>query len=216
MTRAVAIVIATRATAAILDSRGPRSRLCTGTRRARSGASSSPTVKRELYSSTNGWPSRPSDSAYERRKPRTYVGAGRMSKCSSSSARRYFGRIFVRSSSSGKSRFWRRRASRRLEPMSNTRGMCSRSRSWFRRSLLARADVLEQAVHAERDEADAARHRPRRRARGRRSRASSRPRGRERHPRSAPCAASERERDEPEHGGHRDRRSPRGAGRSCR
>ncbi len=46
-------------------------------------------------------------------------GAGRMSKRSSSSARRYFGRIFVRSSSSGKSRFWRRRASRRLEPMSN-------------------------------------------------------------------------------------------------
>ena len=68
-------------------------------------ASSSPTVKRELYSSTNGWPSRPSDSAYERRKPRTYVGAGRMSKRSSSRARRYFGRIFVRSSSSGKSRF---------------------------------------------------------------------------------------------------------------
>jgi hypothetical protein len=31
-----------------------------GTRRARTTTSSSPTAKRELYSSTNGWPSRPS------------------------------------------------------------------------------------------------------------------------------------------------------------
>ena len=103
MTSAVTTAIANSATTAIRDSRGPRSRRGIGARRARNGASSSPTVKRELYSSTNGWPSRPSASAYERRKPRTYVGAGRMSKRSSSSARRYFGRIFVRSSSSGKS-----------------------------------------------------------------------------------------------------------------
>ena len=40
-----------------------RSRVGGGTRRARSGASSSPTVKRELYSSTNGCPSSPSASA---------------------------------------------------------------------------------------------------------------------------------------------------------
>ena len=119
MTSAVATAIAARAATATRDSRGPRLLRGGGTRRARTGASSSPTVNRELYSSTNGCPSRPSDSAYERRKPRTYVGAGRMSKRSSSSALRYFGLIFVRSSSSGKSRFWRSRASRRLEPMSN-------------------------------------------------------------------------------------------------
>ena len=51
--------------AGIRDSRGPRSRRGSGARRARSGASSSPTVNRELYSSTNGCPSSPSDSAYE-------------------------------------------------------------------------------------------------------------------------------------------------------
>ena len=122
---AVTIVIATTAKTAIRDSRtGRLCRCCTGMRRVRTMISSSPpTAKRELYSSTKGWPSRPSASAYERRKPLTYVGAGRMSNCSSSSARRYLGRIFVRSSSAAKSSSWRILASRRLEPMSNTRGI---------------------------------------------------------------------------------------------
>src|SRR5207302_2857806 len=89
-------------------------------RLGRAGASSSPTTKRELYSSTYNWPSRPRYSAYERRKPLTYVCAGSTSNCSSSSARRYLARILVDCSISGKSRAWRRRASRRLFPISNT------------------------------------------------------------------------------------------------
>ena len=88
----------------------------------------------------------------------TYVGAGSRSNRSSSSARRYLGRIFVRSSSSGKSSSWRNLASRRLEPMSNMPRDCRRDQFVARSTrsrpqrLLPRADVLEQAVHAERDE----------------------------------------------------------------
>ena len=73
--------------------------------------------------------------------------------------------------------------------------------------LLARADVLEQAVHAERDEsrcghaqADHAEH-----ATGRREAPSGT--SAQRHPRSDARATSQRERDEPEPGGQRNRES---------
>ncbi len=49
-----------------------------------------------------------------------YVSPGRISKSSSSSARTYFARTFVASSTSVKSSPWRVRASRRLFPISNT------------------------------------------------------------------------------------------------
>jgi hypothetical protein len=42
-----------------------------GERRGLAGCSSSPTTKRELYSSTYSWPSSPRCSAYERRNPLT-------------------------------------------------------------------------------------------------------------------------------------------------
>ena len=161
MTSAVAIAIAKSATAAILDSRGPRSRLCTGARRARSGASSSPTVKRELYSSTNGWPSRPSDSAYERRKPADVR------------RRRKDVEVLVLERPQVLRADLRALLELREVEILAEAGLaeagadvehardCSRSRTGFRRSLLARADVLQQAVDAQRDERrDAARHSP--------------------------------------------------------
>src|SRR5260221_8118675 len=88
-------------------------------RRARASVCSSPMTKRELYSSTYSWPSRPRYSAYVRRKPLTYVSAGSSSKCSSSSARRYLPRIFVASSACANSIPRRTRASLRLFPISN-------------------------------------------------------------------------------------------------
>ena len=73
---------------------------------------------RSLYSSIRSFPSRPSASAYVRRKLLTYVGPGSRSHSSFSSARRYFARIFVSDSTSEMSMRWRMRASRRVAPMS--------------------------------------------------------------------------------------------------
>ena len=93
------------------------------------------------------------------------VGAGRMSNCSSSRARRYFGRIFVRSSSSGKSRLL---AEAGLAEAGADVEHAGRSVE-ARRSVAAGADVLEKPVDAERDErrgreaeADRSEHVPRR------------------------------------------------------
>src|SRR5215212_479351 len=76
---------------------------------------------RSLYSSTSIRPSRPSASAYVRRNVLTYVGPGRRSHSSFSSARRYLARIFVCASISVMSIRERIRSSRRLAPMSGIR-----------------------------------------------------------------------------------------------
>ena len=55
----------------------------------------------------------------------TYVSPGSTSNCSSSRALRYLPRIFVSASIRGSSRPWRKRASRRLLPISNTSPDCS-------------------------------------------------------------------------------------------
>ena len=107
-------------------------------RRARIDCTSTGATYRELNSSTYSWPSRPRYSAYVRRKPLMYESPGSRSNRSSSSACRYLPRIFVPLSISGKSRLLRRRASRRLEPISNTSSSVDR---------LGRKSV-QQLVHA--------------------------------------------------------------------
>ncbi len=70
------------------------------------------------YSSTMDLPSRPSASAYVRRKLLTKVGPGSRPHSSFSSARRYFARIFVVASISETSMRARIRASRSVAPIS--------------------------------------------------------------------------------------------------
>src|SRR5581483_6415844 len=136
-------------------------------------------------------------SAYVRRNPLTYVCAGSSSNCSSSSARRYLPRIFVASSAWAKSILRRTRASRRLLPISNTRGKRSRVPAG---RLLGPA---EHAVHRERERARHAGVHPRP---GRDAREPERP--------AAPGDAANgvvagtpggREREQPERGGDRHR-----------